>query len=41
MELGKYVTLVPHLDFIMQWANYGETVKDLLDSMVWYGAGKT
>ena len=32
VELGKYVTLVPHLDFIMQWANYGEeTVKDLLD----------
>ena len=32
IELGQYVTLIPHLDFIMQWANYGEeTIKDLLD----------
>ena len=32
LEVGRYVTLIPHLDFIMQWANYGEeTVSDLLD----------
>jgi hypothetical protein len=31
-ELGKYLTLIPRLDFLMQWANYGEkTVNDLLD----------
>ena len=31
-EMGKYVTLVPRVDFLMQWANYEEdTVSDLLD----------
>ena len=31
-EPGKYLTLIPRLDFLMQWANYGEkTVNDLLD----------
>ena len=31
-ELGKYMTLIPRLDFLMQWANYGEkSVNDLLD----------
>ena len=30
--LGKYMTLIPRLDFLMQWANYGEkSVNDLWD----------
>ena len=32
IKMGQYVTLVPHLDFLMQWANYGEeSIKDLLN----------
>ena len=32
VELGEYVTMIPRLDLMMQWANYGEdTVSDLLD----------
>ena len=32
VELGEYVTMIPRLDLMMQWANYGEdTVNDLLD----------
>ena len=31
-ELGQYITLIPRLDLLMQWANYGEeSVNDLLD----------
>lgn len=31
-ELGQYMTLIPRLDLLMQWANYGEeSVNDLLD----------
>jgi hypothetical protein len=31
-KVGNYVTLIPRLDVIMQWSNYGEeTVSDLLD----------
>ncbi len=32
LQAGQYITLVPHLDFLMQWANYGEkSIKDLLN----------
>ena len=32
LQMGQYITLVPHLDFLMQWANYGEeSIKDLLN----------
>ena len=32
LKMGQYITLVPHLDFLMQWANYGEeSIKDLLN----------
>ncbi len=31
-ELGRYLSLVPRLDFLMQWANYGDSsVRDLLN----------
>ena len=31
-KVGDYVSLIPRLDLIMQWSNYGEeTVSDLLD----------
>jgi hypothetical protein len=31
-KVGNYVSLIPRLDLIMQWSNYGEeTVSDLLD----------
>ncbi|MDG1326034.1 MAG: hypothetical protein P8P49_09725 [Opitutales bacterium] len=32
IKVGEYVTMIPRLDVMMQWANYGEdTVSDLLD----------
>ena len=32
VQVGEYVTMIPRLDVMMQWANYGEdTVSDLLD----------
>ena len=32
LEVGEYITMIPRLDVMMQWANYGEdTVSDLLD----------
>ncbi len=32
LKVGDYVSLIPRLDLIMQWSNYGEeTVSDLLD----------
>ena len=32
IKMRQYVTLVSHLDFLMQWANYGEeSIKDLLN----------
>jgi len=31
-KVGEYVTMIPRLDVMMQWANYGDdTVSDLLD----------
>ena len=32
LQVGEYITMIPRLDVMMQWANYGEdTVSDLLD----------
>ncbi|MFL2939055.1 MAG: hypothetical protein ACJZ7A_08185 [Opitutales bacterium] len=32
LQVGEYITMIPRLDLMMQWANYGEdTVSDLLD----------
>ena len=32
VQVGEYITMIPRLDVMMQWANYGEdTVSDLLD----------
>ena len=32
IKVGEYVTMIPRLDVMMQWANYGEdTVSELLD----------